>query len=86
MGLAALCLLLMLIVAAAWWVLSRWREVRDAQAQREQSAAMFILQARSRMSAKPPTLTPESASGFYPTLPEGSPGGPEIRRADRSPH
>lgn len=83
MGPAALCLLLMLVLAAAWWAYSRWREVRDAEAEREQSAAMFILQARSQMSAKPPTITPESPSGFYPTLPEATPSGPEIQRADR---
>jgi hypothetical protein len=72
MGVAALCLFLMLVVATVWWLYSRWSELRDAEASREQSAALFVLAARSQASAKMPLVTPESASGFYPTLPEGS--------------
>jgi hypothetical protein len=84
MGVAAVCLLLMLIVAAAWWAYNRWQEAREAEAQREQSAALFILQARSQVRAKPPTMTPESANSLQPILSEGSPGGPELRRTERA--
>jgi hypothetical protein len=71
MGLAALCLFLLIVVAIAWWVYSRWSAYREAEEAREQAAAMFVVEARSQVSARTP-LTPESASSFYPTLPEGS--------------
>ena len=72
MGVAALCLFLMLVVATVWWLYRRWSELRDAEASREQSAALLVMAAQSQASAKMPMITPEASSGFYPTLPEGS--------------
>ncbi len=69
MGLAALFLFLLIVIAIAYWVYSRWSAFRDAEAAREQAATMVVLEARARVSSRTP-LTPESASSFYPTLPE----------------
>jgi hypothetical protein len=67
MVLAALCLLI--LAATGWWLYDRWSALRDAQAQREEAAAtMYLLEARSRAGSGA-TVTPESPSSFYPTLP-----------------
>jgi hypothetical protein len=67
MVLAALCLLI--LAATGWWLYVRWSALCEAQARREEAAAaLYFLEARSQVRPGP-SLTPESASSFYPTLP-----------------
>ena len=62
-------LFLLLVATAGWWLHSRWKAVRDAQAARREAELLIVFEARSKMHDKPKAATP-SSSDFYPTLPE----------------
>ena len=66
-------LFLLLLAASGWWLYSRWSELRDAQARRRAAEMLYVFEARpqARRAAR---VTPATASGFGPTLPEEAHG------------